>query len=77
MGIKLVDNKWLERRAKTLETILLNKYGKSLSWITILNRLNLSAEECDLDANFVFIDAKKYLTIRREIIAECEKENLQ
>lgn len=37
---KIVNKRWLEYRAKTIETQNLKRYGKSKAWISILQDFN-------------------------------------
>lgn len=60
------DKSFLSNASKTIERKNLNKNGTSLSWISILNRLNRCIIATQADSDAVLIDYDKYKEIRKE-----------
>ena len=68
--LKIVNENWLWQRAKTLETKLLKKYGKSLSASSIDTRFCKCIVEIRNDERTIEINYNTYRQICREIEEE-------
>lgn len=66
MKIKTVDNHWLERRAKAIETRNLKSSGHSLTWVSILNNLNQCIACIYEGENSMDIDYDEYVRLRNQ-----------
>lgn len=62
-----VSKSWLTAKAKRLEKTLLKAHGKSLSWISILQKFNACVIEVQIDTGIHIIDKNKLNEICKEI----------
>lgn len=61
--LKTISIKNFENRMKSLETRNIKKYGRSLTWCSLLNKFNKCIVEVEIDKNTITFDEEKYKEI--------------
>ena len=73
-NMKIVNKSFIKRKAKWVERFCLENYGKSLSWISIANKINKCVVENREDDNTIVVDLDKYKNVCGEALEWAETQ---